>query len=499
MTEKLNNEVKSFNPMRTLIIVVLVIVAAYVIALTMIPAEKLNAEDGNLGIWSCVPAVFLVVYIFATKRVLEGLILGSVVGLIFAAPGSNVIGSLSSTATEVMMDEDTGWLIIVCGLMGSIIKLIEVSGGAQAFGEWAARKAKSREATLMWTYILGCIIFIDDYLNSMTIGSCMKKVTDKKKVSREMLSYVTSSTAAPLCALIPISTWAIFAGRIMVDNGVGVEGKEISAFIITIPYSFYAWAAALMVPLVIWHVIPVFGPMKKAEERALSGGPLAPPGSEKIDLNAGEVELKGKPKLFNLIIPVVGMVFFTILFDLDMQHGVIATMALCFLLFVGQKLLTAEEFWDCSIEGIKNMILPLALMVLAYIFAAVNDQIGFTRFIIDVAVAYASPQLLPVLIFLLLAVTEFITGTNWGMYIIALPIVIPICMGAGIPVALGCGAVVSAGVLGSHCCFYSDCTVITSSATGCDNFAHAWTQMPFGLLAGAVAAVGYLIAGFVMV
>ena len=308
------------------------------------------------------------------------------------------------------MDEDTGWLIIVCGLMGAIIKLIEVTGGAQAFGDWAARKAKSREATLMWTYVLGCIIFIDDYLNSMTIGSCMKKLTDKRKVSREMLSYVTSSTAAPLCALIPISTWAIFAGRIMVDNGYGVDGKEIQSFITTIPYSFYAWAAALLVPLVIWHIVPVFGPMKKAEERALSGGPLAPPGSEKIDLNAGEVELKGKPKLYNLAIPIIGMVFFTIIFDLDMQYGVIATMALCFVLFIGQKLLTAEEFWDYSIEGIKNMILPLTLMVLAYIFASVNDTIGFTRYVIDIAVASASVQLLPVLIFALLAVTRVCYG-----------------------------------------------------------------------------------------
>lgn len=499
MTEKLQNEVKNFNPIRTLIIIALVIVASYVVAYTLVPTERLEVEDGNLGIWACVPAIFLVIYIFTTKRVLEGLVLGSVVGLIFAAPTSNVVGTLSTTATEVMMDEDTGWLIIVCGLMGAIIKLIEVTGGAQAFGDWAAKKAKSREATLTWTYILGCIIFIDDYLNSMTIGSCMKKVTDKRRVSREMLSYVTSSTAAPLCALIPISTWAIFAGRIMVDNGYGVAGKEIQSFVHTIPFSFYAWAAAILVPLVIWHVIPVFGPMKKAEERALSGGPLAPPGSEKIDLNAGEVELKAAPKLYNLIIPVIGMVFFTILFDLDMQYGVIATMALCFVLYTAQKLLTAEEFWDYSIEGIKNMILPLALMVLAYIFASVNDQIGFTRYIIEVAVENATPALLPVLIFLLLAVTEFITGTNWGMYIIALPIVIPICMATGIPVALGCGAVVSAGVLGSHCCFYSDCTVITSSATGCDNFAHAWTQMPFGLLAGAVAAIGYLIAGFVMV
>ena len=499
VTEKLQNEVKSFNPIRAIIVILLVIAASYAVALTVVPAENLETEGGNIGVWSCVPAVFLVVYIFATKRVLEGLILGSVVGLIFAAPTGNLVADFSTTATEVMMDEDTGWLILVCGLMGSIIKLIEVSGGAQAFGEWAGKKAKTREATLTWTYILGCIIFIDDYLNSMTIGSCMKKLTDKYNVSREMLSYVTSSTAAPLCALIPISTWAIFAGRIMVGNGYGTEGNEIGAFITTIPFSFYAWAAALIVPLIIWHIIPVFGPMKKAEERAMSGGPLAPPGSEKIDLGAGEVEIKGKPRLFNLVIPVVSMIFFTILFDLDMQHGVIATMGVCFILFVGQKLITAEEFWDYSVEGLKNMILPLCLMILAYIFASVNDQIGFTRFVIDVAVNHASPSMLPLLIFILLAITEFFTGTNWGMYIIALPIVIPICMGTGVPVALGCGAVISAGVLGSHCCFYSDCTVITSSATGCDNFAHAWTQMPFGILAGVIAAIGYVICGIVMV
>ena len=289
MTEKLNAEVKNFSVIRSILVILAVIAASYALAFTVVPIENLNAEDGNLGIWSCVPAVFLVVYIFATKRVLEGLILGSIVGLILAAPTGNLVGNFSSTATEVMMDEDTGWLILVCGLMGSIIKLIEVSGGAQAFGEWAGRKAKSREAALTWTYVLGCVIFIDDYLNSMTIGSCMKKLTDKYKVSREMLSYVTSSTAAPLCALIPITTWAIFAGRIMVGNGYGTEGHEIQSFITTVPFSFYAWAAAILVPLVIWHVVPVFGPMKKAEERAMSGGPLAPPGSEKIDLGAGEV------------------------------------------------------------------------------------------------------------------------------------------------------------------------------------------------------------------
>ena len=137
MTEKLQNEVRNFNPIRAIIVILAVVAVSYAVAFTLVPVENLEKDGGNIGIWSCVPAVFLVVYIFATKRVLEGLILGSIVGLIIAAPTGNLIGNLSDTATGVMMDEDTGWLIIVCGLMGSIIKLIEVSGGAQAFGEWA--------------------------------------------------------------------------------------------------------------------------------------------------------------------------------------------------------------------------------------------------------------------------------------------------------------------------------------------------------------------------
>ena len=145
MTEKLQNEVRNFNPIRAIIVILLVVAVSYAIAFTLVPVENLEKDGGNIGIWTCVTAVFLVVYIFATKRVLEGLILGSIVGLILAAPTGNLIGNLSETATGVMMDEDTGWLIIVCGLMGSIIKLIEVSGGAQAFGEWAGKKAKSRE------------------------------------------------------------------------------------------------------------------------------------------------------------------------------------------------------------------------------------------------------------------------------------------------------------------------------------------------------------------
>ena len=477
---------------------------ATVFLTSMLPSD--NAEP---GIFSLVPAIFLIIYIFATQRILEALILSSLIGFIMVSRPAvqsgeswiaNTFSNFSDGLLNVMMSEDIAWLIIVCGLMGSIISLIEKAGGSYAFGEWIAAKAKTRKSSLMCTWFLGVVVFIDDYLNSLTVGSCMTTLTDKHKVPREFLSYVVDSTAAPLCVVIPISTWAVFCSRILESNGWAPQGEGMLYFIKTIPYNFYGWIAALMVPLVIFGIIPVFGPMKQAFHRVAQGGPLAPAGSEKIDIRAGKNNVvPTNPKMFNLFVPIAVLIISTVIMNFDMQMGVLVTLVYMFISYMWQGVMTAEEFWDVSLEGLKNMMMPILLMILAFLFAEVNEQIHFTYFVITSATKVITPALLPLIVFIALAITEFITGTNWGMYIIALPIVIPICMGTGIPVALGCGAVISAGVLGSHCCFYSDCTVITSSATGCDNFAHAWTQMPLGLLAGVVAAVGYIICGFVMV
>ena len=331
----------------------------------------------------------------------------------------------------------------------------------------------------------------------------MAPLTDRHKTPREMLAYIADSTAAPLCVLIPVTTWAVFAGRIIIDAGWQEDGATaVGMFVKTIPYNFYGWIAALLVPLVIFGIVPKIGPMKQAYKRVQEGGPIAPPGSDKISIIASDkedMELPANPRVINFFIPILTLIGATILFDTDMQMGVVCTVIVMFILYMAQKLMSAADFWDVFIKGLQNMVLPLLLMVMAFEFGDMNATIGFTKWCIETGSTVMTPATAPLIIFLILAFTEFITGTNWGMYIIALPIVIPICMGTGIPVALGCGAVISAGVLGSHCCFYSDCTVITSSATGCDNFAHAWTQMPLGLLAGAVAAVGYLICGFVMI
>lgn len=500
MTQRLKSEVANFNGRRSLLAV------AIIIGVTWILTRFLPDDVADFGPATLIPALFLIVYIFITKRILEALTLASLMGFMMIDSG-NVLGTFSDSLLGVMMSEDIAWLFIVCGLMGSIITLIERAGGAFAFGEWVAKKAKGRKSALMWTWLLGIIIFIDDYMNSLTVGSCMAPVTDRFKVSREYLSYVVSSTAAPLCVLIPISTWAVFCSRLLETNGWAPKGEGLMYFIKTIPFNFYGWAAALLVPLVIFGIVPLFGPMKKAEKRVAEGGPLAPAGSEKIDIRGGvETTIPENPRMVNFLLPIIVLVAATILsgFDfktgafteVDMQIGVLVTIAFMFVMFLLQNIMSAEDFTDTALQGIKNMILPLMLMVLAFLFAEVNSTIGFTAYVIKSATVLMTPALMPLIIFLVLAVTEFITGTNWGMYIIALPIVIPLATEIGADTTLAVSAVLSAGVLGSHVCFYSDATILTSSATGCNNFNHAFTQAPLGLLAGFVAAIGFLIAGF---
>ena len=241
---------------------VLVLVACTLLIASFLPEMEAGAESVSIGFFALIPALFLVVYIFVTKRILEALILASLMCFIFAYKW-DFLSAFSDGLTTVMMDEDTGWLIIVCGLMGSIIKLIERTGGSLAFGRFVANHAKSRVGTLLWTYLLGIIIFIDDYLNSLTVGSCMAPITDKHRVSREELTYIVDSTAAPVCVLLPISTWAVFASRLLVDNGLVSQDKAIAYFVKTIPYNFYAWAALLVVWLLIFRVIPPLGRMKR--------------------------------------------------------------------------------------------------------------------------------------------------------------------------------------------------------------------------------------------
>jgi Na+/H+ antiporter NhaC len=470
-----------------------ILIAAFFIIGALIPDVE------NMGILTILPSAFLLFYIFWTKRILESLVLGSIFGFILAYK-TGFFWPWSDALLETMINEDIGWLFIVCGLMGSLIALIERAGGAYAFGNFVAKRAKTEKGTLLWSWLLGVVIFIDDYLNSLTVGSSMAPCTDKHKVPREMLAYVVDSTAAPVCLLVPISTWAIFIGSLIEQQGLAADGDGIKYFIGSIPYNFYAWAAALIVPLVIIGIIPIFGPMKGAYKRAKETGQLAPEGSEKIDIRGGkEMKIPENPKLMNFFVPIIVLVAATILTDVDMQAGILITLAFTFFFYVFQGIIDEMEFFDLLIEGVKNMLLPLIMVVLAYMFAAGNEAIGFIDYVITTATANVTPQMLPLVVFLVLGVTEFIMGLSWGMYVIAIPMVIPVALNLGVNPAIVIGAVAAAGGWGSHICFYSDATILTSAATGCDNLRHAFTQAPYGILGALVASIAFFITGMVAI
>jgi tetracycline resistance efflux pump len=470
------------------------VIALFLVAILFMPKE---AESYNA--LSLIPAAFLLLFIFYTKRILEALALGAMLGYAMKY-GMGFFEPFSGELLNIMMNESIAWLIVVCGLMGSIIALIEKSGGAYAFGELVSKKAKTRKNTLLWTWVLGLAIFIDDYLNCLTIGSAMTRVTDKHKVSREYLAYVVDSTAAPTCVLVPISTWALFIGVLMVENGLGESGAEVAQFIKTIPYNFYAWAAVLIVPLVILGIIPIIGPMKAAEKRAQETGVMAPPGSEKIDMKAGEVvEVPENPNIWFFFLPILVLVGVTVYTELNLQMGVLATLAFIFVYYLAKKVITPLDYADMVILGIKNMLFPLSLVVLAYWFAAASEELGFVSYMIEIGERFMTPQLLPLVIFIIFGLTEFIMGISWGMYIIALPIVIPLAISLGANPYLAVGAVASAGIWGSHICFYSDATILSSAATGCENFRHAITQLPYGLIGFVIAAIAFIIAGNIVV
>jgi Na+/H+ antiporter NhaC len=485
-------ELTKADTMRRNILFYGVLIIAFAIIGFLVPDDP-----ADFGIISAIPAAFLIIFIFKTKRIIEALALATILTTIMGFKG-DFFSIFNEIVLGVVMSEDMAWLFIVCGLMGGIVAVVETSGGGYAFGNWVTTKAKTQKSTMLYTALCSLLLSIDDYLSVLTTGSAMTPINDRYKTPREMTSYIVDSTAAPACVLNPISTWAVFIGGLMVANGLGEPGTQVLTYVKVLPYNFYAIGALLVLFLVIIGVIPKFGPMKKAFERVEAGGPLAPPGSERIDIRAGkEQEVPENPRLRNFFVPMLVLVAATIFFGFDMQMGVVTAIGFNFIWFVLQGM-SPETYVDEVLRGLKNMLMPLFMMVLAFSFADGCERIGFMDYVVNVATEHITLQYLPITIFLVFALTEFIMGINWGMYIIALPMVVPVTLALGGDPIVMVGVVAAAGVWGSHCCFYSDATILTSAATGCDNFRHAITQIPFGLIAGVIAAIGYLFMGIIL-
>lgn len=471
---------------------------------------------------SLIPPIVVLVFAVWLKRPILALVLGAVVGLLLLSPTES-LSNFSDIAVDVMQDETIGWLILVCAGFGALIGLLIHTGGAIAFGRFGAQKAKGPRSSMFMTFIMGCIIFVDDYLNALSVGEAMKRVTDKFKVSRQKLAYIVDSTAAPICVLVPISTWAVFFGGLLEDNNIAEKGKGVAVYIEAIPYMLYPILAVILVLLVTLKLMPDIGPMKKAELATQQGKPIdceladSPQQpvrqlhhaaeempyhtSDDYAVSSIEEEFESSNKhgkVHNFLVPMLSLIVFTVLLgeslsEPDILKGVIAALVFSLLYYGVQRLMSLSEMMDVMMNGFKTMLPAISTVIAAFIFKDVCDKLGLPLFVIENLAPYMTAQMLPALVFLAMAVLAFATGSSWGIFAVSIPIVMPLAHAVDANIPLVIGALLSASSFGSQACFYSDSTVLAAQGSGCNLMSHALTQFPYTLIAAIIAFIGFVL------
>lgn len=377
--------------------------------------------------------------------------------------------------------------------------MLELSGSAFGFSEAAGKVCKSRKQSLFFTWILGIIVFVDDWLNALAVSSAMKGVTDKFKVPREMLAYVVCATGAVVCCLIPFSTWGAFMAGQLEANGAAALGEGTATYIRTLPYLFYPLCALITVPLTIAGIIPRFGAMKKADLRALETGQTLPDSTfalaQSKAVTAEQTAIQQKARAINFIIPMLILAVVTII-TAEILYGVFAALICCGIMYAPQKLMTRNDFLSAMMSGFKDMMGVIGIITGAFILKEMNNGLGLPAFVLGVVEDSMDPALLPLVVFIIVSALTFAAGNFWGMAAIAWPVIAPIGFAMGADTLLVAGAIVSGTCFGSNACFYGSEVSLTCQVSEISNQDYAKTTLPIIAIPFVLACILYVIVGF---
>ena len=481
-----------------------------------------DPENYQCGVYATVfallPPVIAIGLALITKEVYTSLLAGIITGGLLY---SNF--NLELMINTIFFQEDGGmvykladaWnvgILVFLVMLGILVSMLNKAGGSAAFGKWASKHIKTRIGAQISVMILGVLIFVDDYFNCLTVGSVMRPVTDRHKVSRAKLSYIIDATAAPVCIIAPISSWAA-AVTSSVPEDSGINGFAV--FLQTIPYNLYAILTLVMVLLVT--VLRVdFGPMKKHEMNAIAGDLFTTPGRP-YEGNEEEV-INEKAHVLDLILPVavliasciVAMVYTGGFFEgasfvdafaaSDASVGLVlggaVTLVFTFIYYMMRDVLSFEEIAKCIPEGFQSMIAPILILTMAWTLSGMTNLLGAKYFVADLVANSASAMqgFLPMIIFLVAAFLAFATGTSWGTFSILIPIVIGV-FPEGQMMVISIASCLAGAVCGDHCSPISDTTIMASAGGHCEHVNHVVTQLPYVLVVGSVCMVGYLLIG----
>lgn len=493
-TLHIKESVKNTYISRKLVFTLGISIAAYFVFYLL----SLTQNEGEPWGWkSILPTLSVLIIAVLSRRPFEAMMAGIVAGLIMLNP-TNIINSFSENISAVMGNETIIWIILVCGLMGGLIQILEISNSLNGFTQWLKTKIKSRRQSMVTTVALGAVIFIDDYLSCLAVSSSVKKLTDYYQVSREKIAYLIDSAAAPMCVIVPISTWAVFFSGLLEENGIADANQGISLYISSIPFMMYAWVALIVAFLVAFGVIGDWGAMKKAEQRAKNGHPI-PEDFEGVELTNRSMvqkEVSLKTQLFNFLFPIGLLILSTVYYDVDLLKGVIITIVITSVMYYLQGLLSIEQQVNAMFEGFNTMLYPLSTVIGGFLLKEINDNLGMTEYIIESVTPYLSAEIFPAIVFVLLSLIVFGTASSWGVFVIAIPIVIPVALALDVHMPLVIGSLISASAFGSHACFFSDSSILASQGAGCSPMNHAFTQFPYALFGAFLSIAAFIMLGF---
>ena len=502
----------------------LIALAALLLMAVMLPMAAF-AEGGDAAqpavyatFWSLVPPIVAIALALITKEVYSSLFVGILIGGLLYAGGNlegTVLHVFSDGIVSVLSNSYNVGILIFLVILGSIVAMMNKAGGSAAFGRWASSKIKTPAGAQLATIALGVLIFIDDYFNCLTVGSVMRPVTDKQNVSRAKLAYLIDATAAPVCIIAPISSWAAAVAGF-------VEGEDgFSLFIRAIPYNYYALLTiVMMVGMVLMH--EEYGPMALHEANARKGD-LFTTGNHPYEAMDEEVAAAGdNGHVMDLVIPifsliiccVIGMIYTGGFFEgadfvtafsksdasVGLALGGFFGLVITVVLYMIRRVMKFRDLMACLPEGFKAMVPAILILTFAWSLKAMTDSLGAREYVAALVKASAGTfvSLLPAIIFLVGCFLAFATGTSWGTFGILIPIVVD-AFSATDPqlMIIAISACMAGAVCGDHCSPISDTTIMASAGAQCEHVNHVSTQLPYAITAAAVSCVSYIVAGYV--
>jgi Na+/H+ antiporter NhaC len=508
-----------------LFLVVALVIVAVLVGFTLNTPGTIDPETYapavHSTIFSLLPPVIAIALALITKEVYSSLFVGIVTGALLYANGN-----LELMLNTMLFNEDGGmiykladsWnvgILVFLVILGIMVALMNKVGGSAAFGQWASTHIKTRVGAQLATMALGVLIFVDDYFNCLTVGSVMRPVTDRHQVSRAKLAYLIDATAAPVCIIAPVSSWAA-AVTASVPAGSDING--FTMFLNTIPYNFYALTTLLMIVFVTVTNLD-YGPMKVHEDNALKGDLFTtaarPYGNvdDEITNPKGQVIDLVFPVVILIISCVIGMVYTGGFFDgenfinafansdasMGLVLGSMVTLIITFCFYMVRGVMSFQDFTSCIPEGFKAMVAPILILTMAWTLSGMTSLLGAKFFVSGVvqSSAGALKLFLPAIIFLVAVFLAFSTGTSWGTFAILIPIVCDVFGSADTyqMLVISIAACLSGAVCGDHCSPISDTTIMASAGAHSDHVNHVSTQLPYAMTAASVSFVGYLLAG----